>query len=295
MRNNHMSMNLFDMFMYTFMTFFCITILLPFWDMFMMSVSGANYSNSLTLRLWPKDFSMDAYYFVFQNNKVLVAYGNTIYRTVCGTLLTVFLVLLTAYPLSKRDIPYRSVFITYFLIPMFFSGGLIPTYLLIRRLGLIDNLLVYILPGAVALFSVLIVRNFLMSLDKALEDSAFIDGAGYWTVLFRIYVPVSKPVLATIALWSMVGHWNAWFDTLIYIRSDNKFVLQFLLHKILREIDTLFNLEMNAFHNEHVDMRISSKTFQSAMMIITIGPIVAVYPFFQKYFVQGIMVGSVKG
>lgn len=284
--------NWFDIVNYTGMTLFSLSILFPFWDMLVLSLSDPRLS-SLTLRLWPKGFTVESYLYAFRNDSILLAYLVSIYRTVFGTLLTLLLISLAAFTLSKRDLPLRNVATTLILIPMFFGGGMIPTYIVIRYLGLIDHLLVYILPGAVSIFSLLILRNYFMSLDQALEESAFMDGAGYMTVLFRIVMPLSKPVLATVALWSMVGHWNAWFDSLIYIRDDNKIVLQLLLQKLVKASGTA-DVEMMA-HQLQSGIVITTKSLQAAVTMITIGPIVVLYPFLQKYFVKGIMIGSLKG
>lgn len=284
----------FELLLYAFMCFFCISILLPFWDMLLLSVSDPKQNISLTLRLWPETIKFDAYEFAFRNNRIMQAYLITIYRTVCGTALTLVLTVMAAYPLSKRDLPFRNYITTFFIIPMFFGGGMIPTYLLMRSLGLIDNLLVYIV-GAVGVFNVLLVRNFMMSQDKSLEESAFIDGAGYARMLFAIIIPLSKPILATIALWSAVGHWNAWFDSLIYIRSENKQVLQLILQQLLKQVSSTLPSETMDFTLRNPGKFVTSKTFQAALTVITIGPIVAIYPFFQRYFVKGIMVGSLKG
>ncbi|MBP1990405.1 carbohydrate ABC transporter permease [Paenibacillus eucommiae] len=288
-------LGVFDLFTYGLLAVFCFSILLPFWDMLLLSVSDPKKTASLTLRLWPQTLSFDAYEFAFSNNRIPMAYLVTFYRAICGTALTVFLVTIAAYPLSKRDLPFRNYWTSFFLIPMFFGGGMIPTYLIIRKLGLIDNLLVYILPGAVGVFYVLLVRNFLMSMEKEIEDAAFIDGAGYIRILFYITMPLSKPILATIALLSIVGHWNAWFDALIYIRSDNNLTLQAILQQLLSQASSTIPTDTLNFNTMHPDKYVTGKSFQAALTMITIGPIVLVYPFFQKYFVKGIMIGSLKG
>lgn len=284
----------FDTVNYTVMFIFCITILFPFWDMIVLSFSDPDWAVSLTLRLWPEIWSFDAYKYVFANGGILNAYLVTITRTVTGTLLHIFITMLVAYPLSKRELPFRGAITIYVLIPMFFSGGLIPSYIINRKLGFVDNLLVYILPGAIGVFTVLLVRNYLMSMDKALEESAFMDGAGYFTILFKIVIPLAKPIVATIALWNAVYHWNAWFDCLIYIRDEKKVVMQMILRRMI-DVTSLQSAEMQAFMMTDESYKVVSKTVQAAATIITILPIIMVYPFLQKYFVKGIMVGSLKG
>lgn len=177
---------------------------------------------------------------------------------------------------------------------MFFSGGLIPSYLINRSLGLVNNLLVYILPGAVGIFYVLLVRNYFMSIDKGLEESAFIDGASYFTILLKIIIPVSKPILATVALWCLVGQWNAWFDCLVYIRDEKKIVLQILLRRMI-DMNAQTTQDQLQFILNDPTRVITTKTVQASATIIAITPIICTYPFLSKYFVKGIMLGSLKG
>jgi putative aldouronate transport system permease protein len=225
---------------------------------------------------------------------ILTAYGNSIFRTVFGTVLTVVACMALAYPLAKRHLPGRNILTIYLLITMFFSGGLIPTYLLVRSLGLIDNRLAYLLPSMVTGFNVIIMRNFLMTLDKAYEESAFIDGASYFRIFWSIVVPLSKPVIATVALWTAVWHWNSWFDGLIYMRSESKIVLQMVLRKLIVDAEARFMNSIAQFALEE-DIDLPTTAIKAAVTIVTIGPIVLVYPFLQKHFIHGIFMGSLKG
>jgi putative aldouronate transport system permease protein len=274
------------------MIMLALSILYPFWQTIIMSLSSPQSAMSLGVHLWTQEWSLDAYRFLFTYEDIYGAYFNTIVRTVVGTALVVVFTIIAAYPLSKRDLPFRNSLTIYFLIPMFFSGGLIPTYLLIRQLGLIDNFLVLILPGAVSIFSVIIMRNFFMTIDKAFEESAFIDGANYLTLLLRIILPISVPVLATIALWAAVSHWNAWFDAMIYIRDRDKTVIQLILREMLTAVSTQAQ-EVAAFGSSHAELTLNN--VRAAIVLISIGPIVLVYPYIQKYFVKGITLGSLKG
>ncbi|MNP34071.1 L-arabinose transport system permease protein AraQ [compost metagenome] len=176
---------------------------------------------------------------------------------------------------------------------MFFGGGLIPTYLIIRSLGLLDNFLVLVIPGAVSIFSIIIMRNYFMSLDVAMEESAMIDGAGYLTLLFRIILPVSAPVLATISLWAAVEHWNAWFDAMIYIRNRSLTVIQVIMREMLTSVSEQSNDLM--FNNNARQAQLAMNNVRSGIALLSIGPIILVYPWVQKYFVKGAMLGSVKG
>ena len=284
----------FDFINYAFLTLFVITIVYPFWNTFLFSFAQAEDTNSIGLTFWINSWNLTAYKFIFGKMNILVAYANSIFRTVFGTFLTVFACMALAYPLAKRQLPGRTAITIYLLITMFFSGGLIPTYLLIRSLGLIDNRLAYLLPAMVTGFNVIIMRNFLMTLDRAYEESAFIDGASYFRIFASIVLPLSKPVVATVALWTAVWHWNSWFDGLVYIRSESKIVLQMVLRKIIVDAEAAFSNAIADFRlDEELDM--PTTAVKSAVTIITIGPIVAVYPFLQKYFIHGIFIGSLKG
>lgn len=293
---NSISGKVFDSCNYLLLILFSVTIIYPFWDMAVISFSAPVDSISLGLRFFPKKINFDAYIYALRDNRIIMAYIVTIYRAVAGTIVYVIFCVIAAYPLSKRQLPYRNIITVFFLIPMFFGGGLIPSFLINRSLGLMDNLLVYIIPPALNIFTVLLVRNFFMSLDKALEEAALIDGAGFITILFKVILPISMPIIATISLWSLVGQWNSWFDCLIYIRSQNKIVLQIILRELLEQSQAVpVNPQMMEFNRLNPGRQVVTKTLQGAITIITIGPIVIAYPFLQKYFVKGIMIGSLKG
>ncbi|NJD04780.1 MAG: carbohydrate ABC transporter permease [Ruminiclostridium sp.] len=181
----------------------------------------------------------------------------------------------------------------FFIIPMYFSGGLIPSYLVNRALGFRDSLLVYIVPTMFSAFIMLIVRNYLMTMEKALEEAAFIDGASVIQVLFMVIIPLSKPVLATVALWQMVDQWNAWVDNMIYIRDENKYVLQFILRRLIESSAQTEQAMM--YYSTNRGVKLATAQVQAAITLIVLLPIVCVYPFLQKYFVKGIILGAVKG
>ena len=292
-KKKHRKLGVVDWLIYIFMALFALLVIYPFWDIFLTSFSDPVTTTSLGLHLWIKDWQLDSYAFVLSDVKVLYAYGNTIFRTVVGTSLSVLVTILCAYPLSKKQLPGRNVITLYFLFTMFFNGGLIPTYLLIKNLDLIDKRFVLILPHLMNVYYMIIMRNYLMSMDDALEESAFIDGAGYVTILFKIVVPLAKPVIATVVLWIAVWHWNSWFDALIYIRDEKKLVLQTLLRRMLQYASAESNA-LEDFNNE-ANAKIVSNTVRAAITMITIGPIILLYPSLQKYFIKGIMVGSLKG
>ncbi|MBO9607716.1 MAG: carbohydrate ABC transporter permease [Paenibacillaceae bacterium] len=286
---------LFDGINYVFMLLLTLSILYPFYNLLVTSFSLPNDILTQKLQLWPKHFTFDSYRIVFSNDDVAHGYVNTIIRTVFGTTLSIVVTLCAAYALSQRGMPLRGAITVYFLFTMFFSGGLIPTYLWIRDLGLVNSRLSLILPGVLGVFNLVVMRNYIQgSIDKSLEESAAMDGAGPIRILAQIIAPLCKPVLATIALWTMVGHWNAWFDAMIYINDPDKQVLQMLLRKIMFNYDdgaigtakAMLGLQVND---------VNPNTLKAAFIFVTIGPIIFVYPFLQRYFVKGIMIGALKG
>lgn len=286
--------SIFDFCNILFMILFSIIIIVPFWNMIVLSFSTAKTSMNLTITLWPREFSLEAYKFALRDDSIIRAYGVTITRTVLGTLYSLFCNVCFAYGLSKKHLPFRNLLTTFILIPMFFGGGLIPTYLLITNLGIKNTLLVYILPGAVGSYNIILIRNYLQNMDHTLEEAAIIDGASNFKVMYRIVVPMAKPIIATVALWTIVGHWNAWNDCLIYIEDKNLYTLQFILRRLLVD-DRNMSDEMLQHMIDNEQDRFLSKNLQSAITIITILPIMCTYPFLQKYFVKGIMVGALKG
>ena len=281
-------------FCYGFLTLFCLSIIYPFWVTLILSFTPPHDISTLGLKTWIDEWSLISYRFAFSSyGNVFVAYRNSIFRTVLGTVLTVTVTMFGAYPLSKRDLPGRSVMTIFLLIPMFFGGGFIPLYLLVRSLGLIDRFAVLIVLMLANSYYIIIMRNFFMTLDPAFEESAFLDGAGYGQILFRIVAPLSKPVLATVAIWSAVAYWNEWFHAMVFITGRNKVVLQLLLRRIIEEASEI----RTAIQNGEMlwDEMIRLEGIKAAVTIVTIGPIILAYPFMQRHFVKGIFVGSLKG
>ena len=209
----------FDVFNIVFMILFCITILIPFWDMIVRSFSRAQDISFMHVNFFPKVWSFEAYAYCFKDSEILNAMLISVARTVLGTAFHIVVTCLAAYTLTRDQMPYRRLITGILLIPMFFSGGLIPTYINMRNLHLTNNFLVYILPGGFSIYNCIIIRNYFFSIDKGMEEAANIDGASPLQVFVRIIMPLSKPVLATVSLWQIVGQWNAWFDNMIYTRS----------------------------------------------------------------------------
>ncbi len=293
----------FDVFNYLVLGLFALTVLYPFWTVVTTSLASPTSLPSLGLHIWNDEWRTEAWMFMFRENDIGTAYVNTLHRVVFGTTLTLFVTFCAAYALSKRNLPGRTVINFLLVFTLFFQGGLIPTYLLVRNLGMINSRWVLVIPPAVAAFSIIITRNFIMTIDQAMEDSAVIDGASYWRIMFQIFIPLSRPVLAVIALWTVVQHWNAWFDGLIYITDRDKRILQLLLRDLVERLQGFQNdesmqrlvEELRAQGVEPDWARIPHRSIQAATTLITIGPVILFYPFVQKYFVKGVMLGSLKG
>ena len=254
------------------------------------SVPEASFTK---ITIVPQGFVWDNYMRVLRNSDIGTGFKNAILRTVLGTCINLAFSVLAAYPLSKKYFPHKNFWTGIIIFTMFFSGGMIPSYLLIKRLNLLNTMWAMILPGAINTYNMIIMRNFFMSLPDSLEEAARIDGANDFVVLCRIILPMSKPIIATIALWSMVGHWNAWFDCLIYITEPSKQVLQVVMRRIVLEgTAQMLNPNSSEFGANEI---VNSENIKAATIMVATLPIVMVYPFLQKYFVKGIMVGSLKG
>ena len=286
------SRKLFEAINGTVLIIMSVIMLYPFVYTLSMSFSDMVSASKGGLHLYPERISLTAYRMVFANRSILIGYGNTLYRTVLGTLLTLLFTSMTAYPLSRKYMPHRNFYMLYVLFTMLFHGGLIPTYLVMNAIHLVDNRLIYLLGGLISGFNVVIFKNFFQSIPDSLIESAKIDGAPEYKILFRIILPLSAPVLATVALWVAVGHWNAWFDALIYINSDSKRVLQtFLQRVVIQDYTKLIETGIETPDT----FSFTPESIKSATIIVTILPILFLYPFIQKYFTKGIMIGAVKG
>lgn len=284
----------FDVFNVVFLSLFAFSAVYPFINVIVVSFSTPAAANQYGLKLWPKETTLEAYKVVFSNKLIWTGYYNTIIRTVLGTALNVLFTVLCAYPLSKKYLPNRNFYTSFIVFTMFFGGGLIPNYLLIKELGLLDNRLSLILPGLIAAFTMIIVRNFFMALPEEIEESAKMDGATDIRILFSIVLPVSLPVVATISLWYAVAHWNAWFDSLLYISSPEKTVLGNVLRKIIIEGSPQFQ-QYDTYDPSKSQTLVTPDIIRAATIMVATLPILCVYPFIQKYFVKGVMVGSLKG
>ena len=285
----------FDIFCIIFCTLVCIVTLYPMYYVFIMSVSEPAAVNSMSVYFYPKGFQLEFYARLFRDNQMWKAYGNTIIYTVSSTLLVLITSVLGAYPLTVHGLRCRKLFVTYLLIPMYFGGGLIPSFLLMNSLGLYGTRWAIILPASFSIWNLVLVRTFFSGLPEELRESAKIDGASHIRILFQIYLPLAKAILAVVSIYSIVGMWNSWFSAQVYLPTTDLQPLQMYLKRVLVQM-TVNLAELNSTEIEDaVETMFSATQLKYSMIIFTTAPIIFTYPFFQKYFVKGVMVGSLKG
>ena len=264
-----------------------LIMLYPFWYILVGSVSSVEHIYSGRFLLWPDEFRTDAYTFMLKNKNVAASFLNSLFVTSIGTIITMTLSYMGAYVLSKRYLPARKILTIFLVFTMLFSGGLIPLYLLVNKIGLINRIWALILPTCLSTYYIIIMRNFLMTIPETLEEAAEIDGAGQLKIMMRIYLPLSAPILATVILFYAVGYWNSFFYATIFLNDSQYWTLQVLLRELV--------LMSNAAALDSASGTVLTENAKMALIIITSVPIIIVYPFLQRYFVKGMLVGSVKG
>lgn len=272
---------------------FSISIIFPIWNLLVTSLNDSSTGIMSGLELLPRNFTLENYKLVFTNKYIWAGYRETLFRTIVGGGLSLLCTAMGGYALSKKELPHRAFFSMFVLIPMFFTGGLIPSYLWNVSLGLKNNRAVLILPILVSSYNLVVMRSFFSDLPEELEESARVDGASQFRIFFQIILPLSKASLATVGLWIAVGHWNAWFDAMIYMDNPNKLPIQVVLRRILLEGSNQM-MNMNQLINNE-QSAVSPDTLKAATVFVCILPILCVYPFIQKYFTKGAMIGAVKG
>lgn len=275
----------------------CILVIYPFLMLVSVSFSNENAIVEYGYKLWPKKFDLAAYKYVFTNPKSLInAYKITGFTSVVGMVLGTVLMAMVAYPLSKPSFKCRRGVSFYLYFTMLFSGGLVPTYILITKyLNLTDNILVYILPGLISPWYVFILRTFFSNLPKEISESVFVDGGNEYIIFFRFILPLSLPALFTIALFVFLNKWNDWNTSMLYINESSLFTLQYMLQRILQNVEMLKASNSVSTGAMTAQMELPAETTRMAMAVVVAGPALIVFPFFQKYFVEGLTVGSVKG
>lgn len=279
-----------------------LCFIFPFLLIVSASLAGKNSLDLYGYTFWPKEFNLDAYTYIFKNPTQLInAYKTTIITSLATVFLGTFIMCLTAYPLSRRNYPLRkpATFIIFFT--MLFSGGLVPSYIVnTQYLHLGNTYWIYILPALCNAWNIIVIRTFFQGISESIIEAAKIDGASEWRVFFEFILPLSKPVIATIALFVLLAKWNDWNTSLIYIRDNNLYSTQYLLQKILREAEFVKSMSENGMGNMGT-IQVSdivntpTESIRYAMVVVAAGPMLFVFPFFQKYFAKGLTIGSVKG
>lgn len=288
--------NVVDVIIITFLMILTLTCLIPILNTLAMSFSDKTSAALGQVTFYPVSFTTAAYVEMFQDNRFFTAFGVSVLRVLLGTTINLVLSIMMAYPLSKKpsEFRFRNVYMWILVFTMMFNGGLVPTFLVVNQMHLIDTIWALVLPCAVNVFNTIILMNFYKEgIPNALEEAARVDGAGPWTILLRVIIPLAKPSIATIALFSVVFHWNSFFDGKIYINSPLNQPLQTYIQSLTVQVSpqTLANMTPDEIIRK---MEVSSITFNSAKAFVSMIPILAIYPFLQKYFVTGIVMGAVK-
>lgn len=278
------------------MLFVIIVMIYPFWNTVAVSFNDAQDTLRGGITLFPRIFSTYSYESVFKNKLMGTAAVNSVLRTVISTVLGVLVGSMIAYVLSRRELIGRKAITAYFLVTMYISAGLIPTYFLIKDLGMLNSFAVYIVPGLVSVYNIIVIKSFMQSLPDSLTEAAMVDGAGHFRCYWQIVLPCSKPVLATVALWCAVGAWNQWFDTFLYASgADHLTTLQYEMMKLLSSAMQSGRDNSSIFGNgQQMANTVTPTSIRAAVTIVASVPILVVYPFMQKYFVKGVTLGATK-
>jgi len=278
---------------YTLLTIILLMIIYPLLFVISASISNPQEVNSGNMWLLPKDITFIGYQKIFQNKEILNGYLNTILYTTLGTSINLVMTILAAFPLSRRDLAGKNVIMALFVFTMFFSGGLIPSYLLVKNLGMLNTVWALVIPTAVSVWNIIIMRTFFQqSIPVEIQEAAAIDGSSDFHMLLKVILPLSMPILAVMTLFYSVAHWNSYFNALIYLTDRDRFPLQLILREILvqNQMD-----QMSGSADAMTDQILYAQTIKYAVIIVANLPVLMLYPFLQKYFTKGIMIGAVKG
>ncbi|MGN0746195.1 MAG: carbohydrate ABC transporter permease [Aristaeellaceae bacterium] len=264
------------------------TTIYPFWDTLVVSFSSLKSYLSSSVHLWPQEWSFEGYTYMFSNPMLWTSYGNTLFITLVGTLINMIITIMTSYVLSKPQLRGHRVMTFLCVFTMMFSGGIIPTYMVIKDVGLLNSVWAMIIPSAISTYNMIILRNFFSAMPKELEESATLDGCTEIGVLFRIVLPVSIPAITTVTLFYAVDHWNDFFSAIMYINKQKSWPLQLFLRSMLYENEA-------AYQSGGESLFLLGQPMKMAAVMMAIIPIMCAYPFFQKYFTKGVMAGAIKG
>lgn len=290
-----LSDRVFDIFNFTFMLLVMIVTLYPFLNVLAISLNDSVDTVRGGIYIWPREFTLENYVQIFKYEGLITGSKITILRTLAGTFLGLLSGTMLGYVLSRMDFQGRKFMSTFLALTMYFSGGMIPVFILIRDLNMMNSFLVYIIPGMVSAFNVFVIRSFIDSLPYSLQESAKLDGASDFTIYYRIILPLCKPVLATIALFLAVGQWNSWLDTYLYNgNAPHLTTLQFELMKVLQSTQGQTSGMMSGQNMAEIVKQVSPESIKMAITIVVTVPILLVYPFLQRYFVKGMTLGAVK-
>lgn len=279
---------------YLFLGLASLITLFPFWYEIVASFSSGRAITSGEVFLWPVEFNTVAYKRLFDDGQLIMAMGNTILVTVVGTFLNMVMTILAAYPLSRRRLAGRSGLLVFITMTMLFVVGLIPNFILIKSLGMMNSYWAVWLPGLISTYNMFVMKTFMEGLPGEIEESASIDGAGDWRILLQIYLPLCKPILAALSLFYAVGWWNSYFNVMLYITESTKLTVMVKLYQMVNAVDS--NLLNNMNGNEALEqVLLTPEALKAAAVVIVVTPILCVYPFLQKHFVKGVLIGSVKG
>lgn len=291
-------LRLFHLFNYSILSVFALLCMYPFYYIFIYTISSPDAAGRGKVTLLPIEPTLSNYILMLQNDGILSAFTVSLSRTIIGTLLSVFLSALFAYVLTHKQTPFRSFMYRVTIASMYLNAGLIPWFLVMKAYGLNNSFLLYVLPGSISAYFVLLVKVYIEQLPASLEESAIIDGAGYFTVFLKIIIPLSMPVLAAIGVFAAVGQWNSWFDNMILVDNPNLQTLQYLLWRVLNQSEALAQAmqRLDTTNLNKLDqVVITPMSIKMTITMIVTLPILLVYPFMQRFFVKGIMLGAVKG
>ncbi|WP_281533125.1 carbohydrate ABC transporter permease [Anaerocolumna aminovalerica] len=272
-----------------------LVCLLPLWNIVAISFSSSAAVTANRVGLWPVDFTKAAYEKIMEDNQFWRSFFISVVRVIIALAINLILIVLMAYPLtkSKSEFKARNIYMNMLIFAMLFNGGMIPSYILVKELGLLNTIWALILPGALPIFSVIMVMNFFLGIPKSLEEAAYIDGAGPLQVLFRIMIPCAKPCLATVSLFSIVGSWNDFFSGLIYIQKPKNYPIMTYIQSLNVDIQEMLKSGMNSSSLENLT-ELSNKNLNAAKIVVAVIPLLIIYPILQKYLITGIVMGSVK-
>lgn len=286
--------NVFNAFTYVVVAILTLLVLYPIIYVVSASFSNSNAVAQGTVWLWPVDFTLDAYKAVLKYKDLWLGYRNTIFYTVVGTIINIIITMLCAYPMARKDLKGRNALSMYFTFTMLFSGGMIPNYLLVKTLGMTNTVWAMLIPGAMSVYNMIVARTFIQSnIPDELLEAAKIDGCDDFKFMYQVVLPLSKAIIAVLALWYAVGHWNSYFNAFLYITDNELYPLQIFLKEIL--VQSQINSEAISNAADAVEMQNMKLLLKYAVIVVSTVPLFAFYPLAQKHFVKGVMIGSVKG